>query len=153
MPKSVLAAAAACRDSDRRVTRTFNLQSPNTTRCVGLCDCLYPAQIAVRRAELDDLPCQEMMQTVSADVELQVPSGFTSKVARGATSYYVSEGDSPLSLQATVLSSRVVLSSISRHRAGAGPQGALMWHLQEFPTVKRGNFNPGLKPFPVRARF
>ena len=32
--------------------------------------------------------------------------------------YYVPEGDSPLSLHATVLSSRVVLSFVSRHRAG-----------------------------------
>ena len=31
---------------------------------------------------------------------------------------YTPEGDSPLSLYATVLSSRVVLSSVSRHRAG-----------------------------------
>jgi hypothetical protein len=32
--------------------------------------------------------------------------------------YYVPEGDSPLSLHATVLSIRVVLSFVSRHRAG-----------------------------------
>ena len=31
---------------------------------------------------------------------------------------YVPEGDSPLSLYATVLSSKVVLASVSRHRAG-----------------------------------
>ena len=31
---------------------------------------------------------------------------------------YTPEGDSPLSLYGTVLSSRVVLSSVSRHRAG-----------------------------------
>ena len=35
---------------------------------------------------------------------------------------YVPEGDSPLSLYATVLSSKVVLASVSRHRAGKGKE-------------------------------
>ena len=58
---------------------------------------------------------------------------------------YTPEGDSPLSLYATVLSSRVV---VLRQQTpgwregncpgGAGPRGVLVWRLQEFPTGLTG---------------
>ena len=58
---------------------------------------------------------------------------------------YTPEGDSPLSLYATVLSSRVVVLRQQtpgwregNGPGGAGPRGVLVWHLQEFPTGPTG---------------